>query len=186
MLIEIFRKTVAGLLLPFFDSAGARLQWEMREDNVAGGSVHEVDNRASFDIKAWADGRVGLGNDDDLSAFEHAKVAGLIELVNHILHNRQRLGDETFGGRVFQRHAKDLEGQAKAVVIIIGPSNVTALLQADEHAEDLGDGAVEAAGNVALGQAGWLMSEKFEDVEPFFQGGCRVTPFCHFQDSYPG
>jgi hypothetical protein len=112
-------------------------------------------------------------------------VAGLIELVSNTLHNRQRFRDETLGGRVLQRHAEDLQRQAKAI-IIIGPADVTALFQTEEHAENFGDGAVEAAGYVALGQAGWLMREKFEDIKSLFQGRGNVASFCHFQDVYSG
>jgi hypothetical protein len=31
--------------------------------------------------------------------------------------------------------------------------------------------AVEPSGYVALGQAGWFMCEKFEDIEPFPKAG---------------
>jgi hypothetical protein len=170
-------------VLPQFDGAVALIRRDVREDDVSGGSVHEIDDGAGFDVEAGATGRVGLREDDDVAAFEDAEVDRLIELMDQVLHDGQGFGDKALGGRVFERHAEDSEAQSETV-IGFRADDVTALFEAEEHAEDFGNRALEPAGNVAFCETGGLVREEFEDVEAFFKGRSWVASFGYLQSVY--
>jgi len=175
---EVGRLLFPGLLVlqdPLLDGALAGFVGEVRENDVSGGGAHEVDLGADFYVEAGGFGGVDLGEDDDVAAVEDAEMAGLAELVGEPVHDRHGLGDHSFGGRMLLGEAEEAEGEVVAI-LVGGLGEVAALLQAEEHAEDLGDGAVEAAGDLAdvepLGSSG----EEFEDVQTLFKGRGGIVP----------
>jgi hypothetical protein len=166
------------LLSPLLDGAAACVGGEVGEDDVAGGGTHEVDLGADLDVEAGGFGGVDLCEDDDVTAVEDAEMAGLAEFVGEPVHDRHGFSDHAFGGGMLLSEAEEAEGEVVAV-LVGGLSEVAALLQAEEHAEYLGDGAVEAAGDLAdvepLGSSG----EEFEDVQTLFKGRGGIVPL-HF------
>ncbi len=97
-----------------------------------------------------------MGDNDHLSAFKHSEMTGLIQFMDYILHDWQRFRDETLGGRIFERHAEHAEGSGGSVRRDL-TRDVTPLFEAQQHAEDFRDCAIEAAGHVTLCKASRLM-----------------------------
>ena len=160
---------VLVFLGPFLDRAVTGFAGEVGENDVACGGAHEVDLGTDFDVEAGGFGGVDLGKDDDVATVEDAEVAGLAELVGEPVHDGQSLGDHAFGGWMFLREAEEAEGEVVAV-LVGGLGEVAALLEAEEHAEDFGDGAVETTGDLADVEPFGILGEELEDVQALFKG----------------
>ena len=119
---------------------------------MAGGSVHQVYLRAHFDVEAGGFGRVYLGEDDDVSTVDDAKVAGLAQFMGQPVHDRQRLGDEPLGGRMLLRQTKQTEGEVVAL-FVWGLGEVSTLLEAQDHSEYFGDSTIQPPSRLTYCQA---------------------------------
>jgi hypothetical protein len=87
-------------------------------------------------------------------------------------HDRQRIHDEALCWRVILHELEEFEGQL--VLVAMHLRDVSAPLQADQHAEDLRHGAIEFTRDLALCQSSWLVSQQFDNVEALLQRRSRV------------
>src|ERR1700722_18108754 len=69
------------------------------------------------------------------------------------------------------------EFEGERVAVLLDLRDVAAALKTKEHAEDLGDGAVQPAGNLALGQTLRLVREQLDHVKPFFESRRGVVHY---------
>ena len=99
-------------------------------------------------------------------------MTGLVQLFDEMGHAGQGFGKQALGGRVFLDQLK--EAQRKDVAVALGLYDIAALLQANKHAKDLRDGAVQRACDLALGKAVPLMCQQLQDVQALLEGGCGV------------
>jgi hypothetical protein len=132
----------------------------MRKNYVPSSGVHKIDDRASLNIEAGADGRIDLRNNHDVAAIEYAKVARLIKFMRSLLHDREGFGNHPLGRRIFVRQLKQSQCQTEAFSIPrLG--DVTALLEAQQHPKDLGYSAMQATGDLAFRESRGVVSKEF-------------------------
>jgi hypothetical protein len=136
MFVEVGGLALLRLGPPLVDGASARLLALVRQDDVSRSGVHQVDLRAHLHIEARRFGRIHLRQDHDVSAIQHAQMARLPQLVRQLMHRGQRLHHQPLGRRMLLRQAKQAQRQVIALVIL-RLSQVAALFQTQNHAEDL-------------------------------------------------
>ena len=148
-------------------------------------AMHQVDLGANLDVEAGGFGRVDLRENDDVAAVEHAKMAGLPEFVSEPMHDGQCFGDDALGGRVLLTETEQTEGQMVAL-LVRRLREVAPLFEAEQHAEDLGDGAVEPSRYFAYGQARWGAGKEFQNIQTLFQSGSWIVSLgCSFSHESP-
>src|SRR5580698_4828657 len=91
------------------------------------------------------------------------------------VHDRKRVGDKALCRRMLLHQLEEFERERIAVLVDL--RDIAATLQAEQHAEYLGDGAVELAGNFAFSQAFRLMREQLDYIETFFKSGRGVVHY---------
>ena len=138
----------------------SNLRGLMRKNYVPSSGVHKIDDRASLNIEAGADGRIDLRKNHDVAAIEHAKVARLIKFMRSLLHDREGFGNHPLGRRIFVRQLKQPQCQAVAFPIPrLG--DVTALFEAQQHPKDLGYSAMQATGDLAFRESRGVVGKEF-------------------------
>jgi hypothetical protein len=132
----------------------------MRKNYVSRSGMHQINDRASLNIKTGTDGRINLRNNHDVAAIEYPKVARLIQFMRDLLHDREGFGNHSFGRRIFVRHFKQLQCQTEAFPIPrLG--DVTALFEAQQHPKDFGYSAMQASSDLAFREARGVVCEEF-------------------------
>ena len=101
-------------------------------------------------------------------------MAGLPKLVGDSVHDGKGFVYEAFGGWVLLAEAKQAEGE-KVAVLVGRLGKVASSFEAEQHAEDLGDGAVETSRHFTDGEAGGRAGEELQNVQTFFQRGSGIV-----------
>ncbi len=114
-----------------------------------------------------------MRENDNAAAFEHAQVAGLQGFVGQAMHDGKRVCDQALGGRMLLNELEELE--CEGVSLFRNLRDISAAFETEQHAEDLGDGALELSCHLTLGQAIGLVCQQFDDVQTFFKGGRCVV-----------
>ena len=119
------------------------------------------------------------------TAVEYAKMTGLPEFVSEPMHDGQCFGHDALGGRVLLTEAEQTECQMVAL-FVCRLREVTTLFETEQHAEDLGDGAVEPSRYFAYSQTRWGAGKEFQNIQTFFESGSRIVSLgCSFSHESP-
>ncbi len=136
VLLQIGWLTPFRLRTPFVNDALTVFLWQVSQNDVTCGCMHQVDFGANLNIEPCGRRRIYLSQYDHMAAVNHSQMAGLPQFVGKPVHSRQGFHNQTFGWRMFLRQTK----QSKREVIplfIRRLSQVPTLLQTKNHAEDL-------------------------------------------------
>src|SRR6202163_2432053 len=82
---QVSRHLRVVLPAPNLNRPGSHFRSLMRKNYVPSSGMHQINNRASLNIKTGTDGRINLRNNHDVAAIEYPKVARLIQFMRYLL-----------------------------------------------------------------------------------------------------
>src|ERR1700733_4108310 len=91
------------------------------------------------------------------------------------MHDWECFGDHPLGRRMLLRQAE--EPKRKVISLsVLRLRQVAPLLQAEQHPEYLGDGAVQKPCDLAYGQTSWGAGEEFQYIQSLFKRRRWIAP----------